>query len=220
MQQQPNFLNAANLNDSAPPPFLQMNWSHAQEANQEVDVYPKQENNEMLGSNNSDRRTPYSATDGQNGYAYNSYFDRKTPVENGNNNNPFPPSNVNESPQVSNGTSNAQFNQTSAYSSNNQSQSFALNAEYSARESNASSPANHIRSQESNSFRATSASPGRSTGNGIVTPVPNSDSGIVNHNPNSQNDEANEAHFLANTTTSMLLSDLTTSMNTSTGRNH
>ena len=224
--------------------FLNMNWSQSEPTQEN---YHKNSNgiNEKL-SVSGGRRTPYNSIDLPNGSIYhsfnsNSQFNNTNDTQiNGNNNNNInnnsntTNSNPNNNSKIntSNTNSNSSFTPTTTYSTN-QSQSFggSPNQEYSSHETNASLPTGppgrqtQRPSSRSSPARAVSNSTANSVNKsieseGMATISSNGVNASHSHLSNEQNLE-NEP-FLVNTTTTMHhnhhLSDLTTSMNTSTGK--
>jgi hypothetical protein len=227
----PHYVNTSGVtpNSDSGQSFLQINWSQTEQTD---NIYHKNSNgiSEKVGAQ-AGRRTPYNSIDIQNGLPYHQYYERNTP-ENANSSQ-FSNANDAQTNSNNNNNTNSQFIPTSTYSSN-QSQSYASpNQEFSSHESNASSPASQSRSQtqDSNTFRPNSrSSPARvsvSSGNGVTKTIENSEgvvtitgNGVNASQPSLHNEESLESQsFLSNTTTTMHhnLSDLTTSMNTSTG---
>lgn len=218
--------------DSGQQSFLHMNWSQEQENN----VYHKNTNgisDKLAISQSTGRRTPYNSIELQNGSIYhsfnnNSQFNNTNDTQNNSNNN------TNNNNNSSNNSNTTQFIPTTTYSTN-QSQSFTSpqNQDFSSHESNASSPASQSRSQSqrSNSRPNSRSSPARAVSSGNIVNKNIETESMATHSANgvnqSQNQLANDQTlenepFLSNTTTTMHhnnqhLSDMTTSMNTSTG---
>lgn len=240
----PHYGNSVAANPDSGQSFANVNWSQSEPQRQED--YHKNMNGigDKLGVAGG-RRTPYNSIDLPNGSIYHSFNESQTNgnsinnpnnISNNNNNNTNVINNnnntkANSKTSISSNTSSS-FTPTTSYSTNqSQSYSSSANQDFSSQnESGASLPNLSGRqtqrpSSRSSPARAVLSNSSANSGNKsvdnetMVTLTANRVNSSQSHLTNEQNLE-NEP-FLVNTTTTMHhnhnLSDLTTSMNTSTG---